>query len=142
MARRARFVLAVLRDLADRDAPPPFQADGAPDPGVLALAASPLELRALGGTGGPGAGAGAGPAGALKVGAVIAGRAAHRADLRPGDFVVAIDGRRLDQDAGKETLKEAFQAASGPLDLTVVRGSRRLLISLAPDPPAAPPAGP
>jgi hypothetical protein len=150
MARRARFVLAVLRDLADRDAPPPFQADPAPDPGVLAFAASALELRTLGSAAGPADRGGtrataAGPereAGALKIGAVIPGRPAHRADLRPGDFVVAIDGRALDPDARKETLKQAFQTASGPLGLTVVRGARRLQISLTPAPPATAPAGP
>lgn len=126
---------------ADGAGPPPsrrsilfvtFGADIAADPGILTVAASPPELQALGVASG---------AAALKVSSVIPASPADRAGLRPGDFVVALAGRPLAPDAGRETIKGAFQDSSDPLRLDVIRGERRMQIAVRPAPTTTPEGG-
>lgn len=64
--------------------------------------------------------------------AVTPGGAAERLGLRPGDRLLAVNGRALDANAA-EALAAAVQAGDGSLRLEVARDGRRLALSGAAD---------
>ncbi len=64
------------------------------------------------------------------VGQVLPDGPAERAGLRPGDRIVAVDGRAVSH---YNTLFEAIEAAGGPVTLSIERSGERLELSFAPE---------
>ena len=69
------------------------------------------------------------PAGAAQVGEVTPGTAAARADLRPNDIIVAIDGRDL-RDHREVTQRILGRRPGETVRLTIQRGSQRQELSV------------
>jgi hypothetical protein len=117
LSERARYVLAILLDLADVPGRPRFTASPRRDPGLVVVAPTPAELEVLGRDA---------ARGGVKVSGVIPGLPGARAGVRPGDLIVAVDGKALPQGASaREILESAVTASfSERLIVTVLRGRR------------------
>ncbi len=139
--KRAQFALALLLELADMpDAPAraarpachngtrienlDARCSSAYDPGLELAHLTEAERHA--------AGRGDGEVG-LKVIVTVAGLAADRAGIAPGDILVAVDGRPLARDASLRVLHHAADAAAThAVDVVVIRQTARLRLTIAP----------
>lgn len=63
----------------------------------------------------------------LTVRAVQEGSAAARAGIRPGDVLIGAGGRALTQ---LDDLLDALEAASGPIEVVIIRGAEQLTVSV------------
>ncbi len=139
--KRAQFALALLLELADMPVAPARAArpachngtrienldarcSSAYDPGLELAHLTDAERHA--------AGLGAGEGG-LKVIVTVAGLAADRAGIAPGDILVAVDGRPLARDASLRVLHHAADAAAThAVDVVVIRQTAHLHVTIGP----------
>jgi acetylornithine deacetylase/succinyl-diaminopimelate desuccinylase-like protein len=126
LARRSRHILALTREVANRDLPPVYSWRHPPDLGVTGTPVTPDERQAL-----------RLPAGELgiKLNAVAAGLPAHAAGLLPGDVLVAVGGAALPAgEPWQRTLRDRLLAAGDTLMVEYVRAGERRTRSIPTSP--------
>jgi hypothetical protein len=131
MAARGHYIETILRLLADREDPMTFDRDADRGPGLVVVPASANERLALA----------TGDRGALKVGMVLPGLPADRAGMRPGDFVMTVNGAAPEPESGERSIQQTL-AEHGSVALTVWRegGIKTITITVpgSPPPPVTP----
>ncbi|HEX9671691.1 MAG TPA: M28 family peptidase [Thermoanaerobaculia bacterium] len=119
LARRAGYARSFVELLANRDTLPAFAAGTARGSGLLPVTASPAERERLG----------LGERGAFKASDVLPGLPAAAAGLRPGDFVISLDGQPFTVETPERRIEETL-AERGAVTLAVRRGEKTLTMRL------------
>ncbi|HSJ08502.1 MAG TPA: M28 family peptidase [Longimicrobiales bacterium] len=115
LAARTRHITALVRLVANRAAPLPFDWSHPRDHGLTGTSLTAAEIAMLGVSE---------VHGGVKVNAVAYGLAAHTAGLVPGDIILAINGAPLTRTApGLRVLRDAMleATAGGAVTVTVLR---------------------
>jgi len=98
LVQRTRFMVAALREIANRSGRLPFVDTTGRDLGITGVGATERELEE----------AGLADSGGVKVTAVVWGSPAFRAGLRAGDLVISFDGKGLPR--SRRAMREVAQA--------------------------------